>query len=199
MKIVEQSFKFLDFDSEKILQTIENAGRVCYKSIPQGDPVKFIQNLINTGHLSVLEHSILTAKLTVNRGILGELTRHRLNSFSVESSRYCNYSKDKFDGEVKFILPLDLSEEQKEITIEAYKFAEKQYLAAIAQGMKPEQARDLLPMGLATELYTSANLRQWIYLINLRTSTGAHPQIAALMNIAKKQLQNKLPLKMFKE
>lgn len=114
MKIIEPSFRFLGGrapDSAVILYRIAEAGRVCYQSEATTDNKIFVLNLIKRGHESVLEHAIISVRIIYDRGVSHELVRHRIASYSQESTRYCNYSKEKFGGELTFIRPPWVSEE----------------------------------------------------------------------------------------
>lgn len=190
MKIIKQQFEFIDTvpNGEKL----ERCGRVCYQST-MGQSENFVAKIVKNKHHSVLEHISLTAHIITNRAILAEITRHRLASFSVESTRYCNYSKDKFGNEVKFILPSNISPQVEAKIIRAYSVAEKDYLMLLELGAKPEEARDILPMGLAVEMYMTANLREWKHIIELRTDKAAHPQARELFEQAKAQLSAMIP------
>lgn len=91
-----------------IYQLIEQAGRTCYKSedaITPESAAAFVRKIVRNHHEAMLEHASMTVKFIVDRGVSHELVRHRLASFAQESTRYCNYSKNKFDGEVTFIRP----------------------------------------------------------------------------------------------
>lgn len=113
MKIVEPKYEILTDISEggiKELQQIERVARVCYKSedkiTPDGESAKkLVGFLVKQGHEAMLEHSQLSVLFTCDRGVANELVRHRIASFAQESTRYCNYSKEKFGGELSFIRP----------------------------------------------------------------------------------------------
>ena len=94
-----------DFNAETIMKHIEKAGRVCYKSennISNDSAEKFIRNILKRGHESVIEHASITFKIVCDRGVSHEIVRHRIASYSQESTRYCNYSQDKFGNELSF-------------------------------------------------------------------------------------------------
>jgi thymidylate synthase ThyX len=89
-------------DEAVIGKLLESCGRVCYKSeskVSDDSYKKFLKTIIHNGHHSILEHVSVTAKIITNRAVSLELVRHRLNSFSQESTRYCNYSSDRFGNE----------------------------------------------------------------------------------------------------
>ena len=91
-----------------LLENIERAGRTCYKSedkITEGSSKKFAKMVLDRGHHSVIEHGLAIVRFICDRGISHEIVRHRLASYSQESTRYCNYSKDKFGKEITVIDP----------------------------------------------------------------------------------------------
>ena len=213
MKIVEPKYEILTDISEggiKELQQIERVARVCYKSedkiTPDGESAKkLVGFLVKQGHEAMLEHSQLSVLFTCDRGVANELVRHRIASFAQESTRYCNYSKEKFGGELTFIWPSYIRGEQycelndSEVTIkssflEAMTYAEKDYKLMIANGMRPEQARCVLPLCLKTEIVVTANYREWRNIFKLRTPVAAHPQMRELMCPLLKELQSKIPV-----
>lgn len=186
MRIIKPSFEILDpIDGMDVLKKIERCGRVCYKSeglICNGTAQKFVKNIIERGHESVLEHFSFTAKFICDRGISHELVRHRLASYSQESTRYCNYGQGKFGGEITFIKPcfLDDASEGYEIWKRNCEESEKAYFDLLAWGCTPQEARSVLPNSLKTEVVMTANLREWRHFFKLRCSTAAHPQMREL-------------------
>lgn len=174
MKIIEPSVELVDqFSYADICNKIERAGRVCYQSEPKGKPEDFIRMLIKRGHESVLEHAGLTFHIICDRAIQNELVRHRLCAFSVESTRYVKYN------ELTFIKPIYYSEGSRYFGVwkTACDHAEKFYKKLLSIGAKPEETRDVLPLCLKSELYMTANLREWRHILKLRTSPKAHPQM----------------------
>lgn len=184
-------------DAECELRKIEAAGRVCYKSehrISDTSYIKFIGNIIKRGHLSVIEHGIATAKITTDRGITHEIVRHRLASYSQESTRYCNYGGERFGGELTFIQPPGLTANALLIWRCAMHNAEIAYLRMIEAGMKPQIARSVLPNSLKAEIFVTANFREWLHIFKLRTSEAAHPQIRQVMVSGQQQLAKLIPV-----
>lgn len=205
MKIVEPKYEILTDISEggiKELQQIERVARVCYKSedkiTPDGESAKkLVGFLVKQGHEAMLEHSQLSVLFTCDRGIANELVRHRIASFAQESTRYCNYSKEKFGGELSFIRPYyinDLSEEACDAISDSCLWAEKLYLQLIKDGLRPEQARCVLPLCLKTEIVVTANYREWRNIFKLRTPVAAHPQMRELMCPLLLEVQKKIPV-----
>lgn len=183
MKIIKQSWSWLQKPDE-ILKKIEAIGRTCYKSedkITHDSAAKFVSALIRHGHESVIEHVNATVRFITNRGVTHELVRHRLCSFSQESTRYVRY-----DGEMEFVQPVwwddkNYPEARKQIWRDAMAYAEKSYQKALVAGDTPDQAREILPNALKTEVVVTANLRQWRHIFKLRCDKRAHPQIRHLM------------------
>lgn len=205
MKIVEPKYEILTDISEggiKELQQIERVARVCYKSedkiTPDGESAKkLVGFLVKQGHEAMLEHSQLSVLFTCDRGVANELVRHRIASFAQESTRYCNYSKEKFGGELSFIRPYyidDLSEEACDAISDSCLWAEKLYLQLIKDGLRPEQARCVLPLCLKTEIVVTANYREWRNIFKLRTPVAAHPQMRELMCPLLLEVQKKIPV-----
>jgi len=209
MKIIKPSVALLWItpDAEKM---IERAGRVCYKSedlITDESSAKFIQNIIKRGHEAVLEHASASLLFICDRGVTHELVRHRLVGYCQESTRYCNYSKDKFGNELTYIDPcfwneLDISNlpdscyednPKRKLWEETLQMIEKNYLRLINLGATPQEARSILPNSLKTEIVVTANMREWRYILKLRTSSAAHPQIKEVMDIAKMILKENCP------
>lgn len=186
--------------SEKeIMDMIEKAGRVCYKSedlIKEGSAEKFIKNIIKRGHESVIEHISISAIIFTDRATSHQIVRHRIASYSQESQRYCNYSKDKFNNEITFIEPVFLDEDSaiKSAWLNAMNNAAKSYFELIALGAKPEQARTVLPNSTKTELVMTMNLREWRHFLKLRTSKEADPQIREIAKMLLVQLNDYLPV-----
>jgi thymidylate synthase (FAD) len=183
MKIIEPSSIILDnnFDLE-ILKKIERAGRTCYKSedkITNESAVKFCKSIIKSGHHSVLEHSSVSVLIICDRGVSHEIVRHRIASYSQESTRYCNYSKDKFGNELTFIKPFFWNDD--EIAYGLWKVAcetsERVYLQLIDHGAMAQEARSVLPNSLKTEIVCTFNIREWRHFFTLRCSPKAHPQM----------------------
>lgn len=162
-----------------MLKTIEYAGRTCYKShdkITDASAERFCRKLINNKHESVLEHGTITIRIYTNRAIANELERHRIASYSQESTRYCRY-----DSNIKFVIPETENEQALNIWRTSCTNAETTYKALLLSGVKPEIARDVLPLSLGTEVVISANVREWRNILKQRTDRGAHPQIRVLM------------------
>ena len=206
MRVVKAKTEILspDMTPESIdlmYRNIEAAGRTCYKSEDKITPEssrKFIRGLIKRGHEAMIEHASMTVKFTVDRGVSHELVRHRLASFAQESTRYCNYSKDKFGNELTFIKPCFWNEDKtaydvwKKVMYEA----ELAYFDLLYRGATPQEARSVLPNSLKTEVVMTANMREWRHFFRLRAAgeTGApHPQMVEVALPLLRKCQELMP------
>lgn len=210
MRVIDQSYQIkllADFGPQSEL--IEDCGRVAYQSedlINEESAPKFVKMIRGRNHGAVLEHSMMTVKFITDRGVSHELVRHRLASFTQESTRYCNYSKGKFGGHVTFIRPSWMTDDKYlgEFDVEkcsdmgCYKIGDEQtpenlwmvgcltaedtYLSLLRKEWTPQQARSVLPNSLKTQIAVTANLREWLHIFQLRAiEKAAHPQMRALM------------------
>lgn len=199
MKIVAPSievFKTKD-EAEKDILLIEKAGRLCYRSessISEGSAEKFIKNIIKSGHESVIEHANVSIRITCSRSCSHQIVRHRLASFSQESQRYCNYSKDKFGNEITFIEPPSYDDMMGAEYINQLKSAEENYFKLIGMGQKPEEARAILPNSTKTELIMTANLREWRHFIKVRMGRGAEYEIRFIAGKILEELYQLYPM-----
>ena len=184
------------------LKLIELIGRTCYKSEDKiaedgSTAKKFVKQLINSGHEAMLEHSLLTVKFTVDRGITHELVRHRLFSFAQESTRYCNYSKDKFGKQITFIVPYYLGYENLYEWKKACIEAEEAYFKLLNEGCTQQEARAVLPNSIKSDIIVSGNYRQWRHFFNLRAAevTGkVHPQMKEVTVPLLEEVHNRIPI-----
>ena len=201
-------------DGPGMLKLIELAGRTCYKSEDRitGDSApRFCQHVLGRGHESVIEHAVLTVRFIANRGFTHELVRHRLASYSQESTRYCNY-----EGGVTFIIPPWVAVEPGEYGGETddcaavrspcprmtpddewfcrMAWCETSYKRLLAFGWTPQQARGVLPIDLKTEIVITANVREWRHIFQLRCSPKAHPQMQELMIPLRDALRSEVPV-----
>mgnify|MGYP003331818817 CR=1 FL=1 len=202
MIIVKPSYKILtEIDGKKELQHIEKIARVCYKSEDKIDQSgesakKIVGALLLRGHEAMIEHSSLSVKFIIDRGITHELVRHRIASFAQESTRYCNYSGDKFSNQITVIEPYFYKKNptKYEIWKKAMEEAENAYFALIKAGSTPQEARSVLPNSLKTEITITANYREWRNIFKLRCAPDAHPQCREILIPLLKELQSKIPL-----
>lgn len=200
MKIIAPSFVFEDEVNPKmILEKIERAGRTCYKSedrIADGSAERFIASIVKRGHESVLEHASITVRVICDRGVTHEIVRHRIAAYSQESTRYCNYSGDKYGNEITVIRPFfwNCDPEKFAIWEEAMLATEKAYNALMAAGATAQEARSVLPNSLKTELVMTMNLREWRHFFKLRTSPASHPQMREIAIPMLREFQRLLPV-----
>lgn len=193
MKLIDQTFEILTtIDSDKILKNLEKIGRVSYKSenlITETSAKNFIKKIIENKHEAVIEHESISVKVTTDRGVSHEIVRHRIASYIQESTRFCNYSKEKFGNEIVYIRPVDfeLTPQDEYLLCQI----EKHYLQRLKDGLTPQQARYFLPNGLKTEIVITMNLREWRHFFKLRCHKTAHPQMRAMAKSILVQL-NKL-------
>ena len=203
MRVINAGYEIIsELNGEEILKHIERCARVCYKSehrITDGSAEKMVAALIRSGHEAMLEHYSFTVKFICDRGVSHELVRHRIASFAQESSRYCCYAKDKFGKELTFINPCFWEPDSDNYARWFHEMdeSEKTYLAMIESGAPPEQARDILPMSIKTEIVMTANLREWRHFFKLRAEgvTGKpHPQMLEITIPFLKELKQKIPV-----
>lgn len=185
-----------------LLNLIEKAGRVCYKSedkIKEGSAEKFISGIIARGHEAVLEHGTITVKVICDRGVTHEIVRHRIGAYCQESTRYCNYGKDKFGKEISCIIPSQfidntLNNPNYQAWVEMMKSAENYYMSLLDMGWTPQEARAVLPNSLKTEIFITYNLREWRHFLKLRTAKGAHPDMRLVAKMILTKFKEEFPL-----
>lgn len=216
MKMIKAGYEILTPISEggiSELQHIEKIGRVCYKSEDRisedGESAKkFVSMLIKNGHEAMIEHSSLAVKFTVDRGVSHELVRHRIASFAQESTRFCNYSKDKFGAECNFIdlrpgIELDnkcgkMSAGEIGLLMREWMLsmedAERHYMNMLELGATPQIARSVLPNSTKTEITITANYREWRNFFKLRVPATVHPQMREVTKPLLTELKEKLPV-----
>lgn len=185
MKILKPYVEINSFNGVELMKNIEKAGRTCYKSHVSADDSykKFIENIVKSGHESVIEHEKVSVRFLIDRGAMWDITRHRHASFSIESSRWCNYSKEKFERDIKFIEPFFLVDDKEgfEAWKEVMQTAEKNYFALADKGYKADVCRMTLPASLATEIAMTCNLREWRHILQLRCAKNVHPHVKQIM------------------
>ena len=188
MLIVPESVEIVvhhpGYEDVSLENFLERVGRLCYKSegrIEEGSAGKFISKIRDNGHHAMLEHCVASARIVCNRGLTHELVRHRMASYAQESTRYCNYSKDKFGKMITVIMPPFKVASSELIWRRAMVAAEGYYFEMLGNGEPPEIARDVLPIGTKTEIWITCNLREWRHVFAMRCSPKAHPQIRKVM------------------
>ena len=182
--VVEHGVKVTSDPPVLLTQFLEKVGRTCYKSedkITKESANKFIKMLDERGHKAMLEHCFASVKFVWDRAIANELVRHRICSFSQESTRYCDYTKNKFGNEISAVEPPFKHEGSFEIWEETLKVIEDAYRRLTENGEPAQLARSVLAISTKTEIWASANLREWQHIFNLRCAPAAHPQIRDAM------------------
>ncbi|HAU86976.1 MAG TPA: FAD-dependent thymidylate synthase [Lachnospiraceae bacterium] len=182
MKVIKPYVYMREAELDKSkLYNVEYAARLCYKSEGRmTDEVNetFLKNIITRQHESVLEHEKVTVYFVVDRGITHEIVRHRVGSYSQESTRYCNYTGDKFGNEITVIEPYYYIGKEKEYKEweNCCKNIEQAYMKLLKDST-PQEARAILPNSLKTEIAVTYNLREWRHFFSLRCDKTAHPQM----------------------
>lgn len=200
MRIIKPSYTVIDeINGLEILKKIERIGRVCYKSedkITDESCKKFVQKIINSGHHSVLEHCSISVQVVCDRGVSHEIVRHRIASYSQESTRYCNYSKDKFGKEITVIEPCFWEDGVRSFHTwkRTCKTAEALYFCLLDEGASPQEARSVLPNSLKTEIVCTFNIREWRHFFTLRCSKKAHPQMREIAIPILEKFKSEIPV-----
>ena len=212
MNVVKPQFDILTaIDGVKILKSIEEVGRTCYKSedkITDDSCYKFASNLLKRGHEAVIEHYNITVRLTNDRGVSHEEVRHRVASYAQESTRYCNYSQEKFGNSVTYIdiqggialdpkmrnLDVETIDRIVEEWTRACQDAEQHYFKMLELGASPQIARSVLNNSTKTEICITMNLREWRHFFRLRTAPAAHPQMREITIPLLKEFQKRIPV-----
>ena len=194
-----------------VLDTIERVGRTCYKSedkITEFSAEGFVRGLIKRGHEAMIEHGSVTLCFINDRGVSHEEVRQRIASYGQESTRYCNYSKEKFDGEVTYIdiergMELDATVSKLPFEVKlaiihewmvACLDAERHYLRMLELGATPQIARSVLNSSTKTEICVTMNFREWRHFITLRDAPTAHPQMREVAAQAHEYLWRNYPV-----
>lgn len=200
MKIIRPSFSFMYLpDGEFILAHLEQAARTCYKSEDKAGPDtarQLLARIVRLGHESVLEHASITVRIVCDRGVTHELVRHRLCSFSQESTRYANYGHSRFGNEITVIRPFFWKEDDERYALwqTAMQACEDAYLRLVEAGASAQEARSVLPNSLKTEIVTTTNIRQWRHIFRLRCDKAAHPQMRQIMLPLLSAFRTRIPL-----
>lgn len=188
MKFIEPSFQIeCGLPYHEMLSVLESAARTCYKSedkIGEGTAEKLLGSCLKVGHESVIEHASVSVRIITQRGTMDEHRTHRLASFSVESTRYCNYSTEKFGGGITVVLPHwygDGSSAKAKTWRKAMQCANTAYYDMIMNGATAQEARGVLPLDLKCEYVSTANIREWRHIFSLRCAKAAHPEMRRIM------------------
>lgn len=202
MREVRPSFEINlgEGEGREMLKRIEKAGRTCYKTegkIKDGSAEKFVRMILGRTppHESVIEHESVSVRIICDRGVTHEIVRHRLASYSQESTRYCNYAEDKFGSEITVIDPAPfLKGDVYDAWLGAMKNAERAYFAMLEMGASPQMARSVLPNSLKTEIVMTCNLREWRHFFTLRSAEAAHPQMRQIARPMLREFRRLIPV-----
>lgn len=203
MKIIDPGVELINpVTYEVALNTIEIAGRTCYQSedkMTEGSAEDFIRRIIQRGHESVLEHVSITARFICDRGVSHEIVRHRIGAYSQESTRYCNYSGDKFGNEITVIEPCYLVPGTGNYVMwsDACEMAEAYYFRLLGGNTPPttpQEARAVLPNSLKTTIVVTYDIREWRHFFRLRCDPAAHPQMRQVASMALDLMANRYPV-----
>ncbi len=200
MKIIKPSYEILNLPpGDEILKHLELAGRTCYKSedkIAEGSAESLLRRLVRSGHESVIEHISFSVRFICDRGITHELVRHRLCSFSQESTRYANYGNKKFGREITVIKPSfwENNSAQYAEWLRAMRGCEKAYMDLLDMGASAQEARSVLPNSLKADIIVTGNVREFRHILNLRCAKASHPQIRELMLPLLEDLNARVPV-----
>ena len=189
------------------LMNIEKAGRICYRSerreLTQESSDKFVRMIMRRGHESVIEHSSLSVIFSnISRGFTHEMVRHRLCAFSQESTRYVDYDGGKLDleaAELAFVMPphkvLTTGVYDSVVNVEKM-IIEKEdaYKRLRQEGWPPQDARQFLPIGIASKIAITANFREWRHIMAMRTQSAAHWEIRSVMYDLLTRLKEIIPV-----
>ena len=197
MRLVEPWIKVEKFDGIKIMKKLERACRTCYRSegsITEDSYKKLLTNCITRGHESVLEHEKVTVRIYNDIGSYKDLTRHRFASFSVESTRYCSYDKDKYGNEISIINPIYIEDKDVyEVWKKTMEDMEKGYIKMKELGATTDMVREVLPHSTAAEYTMTANIREWKHIFSLRTTKHVHPSIRQVLIPLLKYFKQEMP------
>lgn len=200
MQITKPYFIIEDkINGQKILKNLERYGRTCYKSeakITRNSARNFIRRILKMGHESIIEHEKVTVRVICDKALTHEIVRHRLASYSQESTRYCNYARGRFGSEITVIEPFFFKKDKKKYQIwkKAMEETEKAYVELIKLGATPQEARSVLPSSLKTEIVITYNIREWRHFFKLRCSPAAHPQMREVTVPLLKEFQKRIPV-----
>jgi thymidylate synthase (FAD) len=183
LKIIEPSFEIItpfgpltETDGIDMLIHIEQMARISHRSEEAQTPDswrRFLEAVVvKHGDWSVTEHASVTVLFHVDRGVTHELVRHRLFSFTQESTRFVNYKKV---GEISVMRPEGMLPEFESPWEEGISKACWAYTVLMERGARPQMARSVLPNALASKIAVTGNLRNWRWFFMARTTSETHP------------------------
>ncbi|MCQ2562321.1 MAG: FAD-dependent thymidylate synthase [Alphaproteobacteria bacterium] len=191
-------------DGYQALMDIQRVAKTCYKTNKDTDDIesakRIVKRLLDSGHHTMLEFYDITMNYVGNVAAYKDLRTHRHSVWAVESTRWCNYNKDKFGNEIKFLKPIELKPNtpEYEIWVQAMKNLESSYMEMAKLGCNPDQLSLLLPQSTAAEFNVRANLREWRHIFSLRSSVAAtghaRPCVKQLMDPTLELFHKQIPV-----
>lgn len=204
MKVVKSSITPLsNISGEEALMLIQKAAKTCYQTEKITDDMesakRIVRSLIASGHHSMLEFYTIPMRYVSNIAAYKDLRTHRHSTFAVESTRWCSYDKGKFEGQIKFLEPIEIpkSSPKYQVWLNGCKQAEQNYMDMVNLDGKPDETSLLLPQSTAAEFNVVANLREWRHILNLRAcrATGhARPCVEEIMQPTLELFHEKIPV-----
>jgi thymidylate synthase (FAD) len=224
LRVIEPSFEIIHPDPEhqlvgqEMLVRLEEIARTCYKSedkITEGSAEKLVKALVKRKHFPMLDHFSITVRIICDRGVTHEIVRHRIAAYAQESTRFCNYSKEKYGDHLTFIKPCffpdiptgefnnasDVCLESNDqlgrdawLWLMAMENAEHYYLELIKEGASPGEARSVLPNSLKTEIVCTLDITAWRHFFTLRTASGAHAQMREITQPMLRKFRELFPI-----
>lgn len=200
VKVVEPSMEiWTPLDNNYIMRFLERCARNCYKSegmINDDSAERMIRKLIELKHDAMLEHYSITVKMTCDLGCYKDITRHRHASFAIESTRWCNYAKDKFGSEISVVRPINM-----EVGSDIYNAwlkncedMEKSYLDVMSKGGTVDQGRMILNQSTKADVIMTCNIREWRHVLRLRCEKSVHPTVQNIMRMILIEFKKHLPV-----
>lgn len=202
MKIVQsQVIPVTPLNGQAILKRIEEISRTCYRSEDKitadgKSAEQIVKALVNAGHWAMLEHATISMRYLSNIATYKDLTRQRMASYAVESTRFCSYNKGKFGSEIKFLDPIEIPKDslKYQVWLNAMKQAEQNYMAMSSMGAKPDELSLVLPQSTAAEFVITANLREWNHIFGLRAVGHSRPCVREIMIPTLEMFHKEIPI-----
>jgi thymidylate synthase (FAD) len=198
MRVINPGYEFLtEIDLLSVYQQLEKIARTCYKSEDKITPTShqtLLPGLIKRGHEAMIEHYIVSVKITCDRGVSHEIVRHRIASYAQESTRYVNYGNKEDGVGIIDIQKHFKNDRSKIVWAVAMGQCERAYLELLELGESPQIARSVLPNSTKTEIVVTMNLREWRAFFKLRVPVSAHPQMREITIPLFQEFKSKLPI-----
>ena len=202
MKIVQaQVTPVTPLNGQAILKRIEEIARTCYRSEDKitadgKSAEQIVKALVKAGHWAMLEHATISMRYLSNIAAYKDLTRQRMASYAVESTRWCSYNKGKFGSEIKFLDPIEIPKDtiKYQVWLNAMQQAEKNYMDLASMGAKPDELSLILPQSTAAEFVITANIRAWNNIFNLRAVGHSRPCVKQIMQLSLEMFHKEIPI-----